>query len=115
MSHGIQVRQEELKEIYELEQEIAQRGKRLEELKSDVTALLAAKMPIEEGRFDARLVFRRFHHVPWKQAVVDNLGVEFAEQFRKASPSTVHCDLMVEEHAIPPLWKGVSGNAETGG
>jgi hypothetical protein len=112
MNQGVQVTQQELREIYELSRDVAQKQTRIDELKSGVKALLAAKMPVEEGRFDARLVFRRVHHVPWKQAVIDKLGLDFAERFRKSSPSSVLCDVMVEEHAIPPLWKGITGSSQ---
>ena len=115
MNQGIQVTQDELRELYELERDVAQKQTRIDELKSNVKALLIAKMPVEAGRFDARLIMKRIHHVPWKQVVLDHLDVEFAERFRKSSPSSVICDVMVEEHAIPPLWRGTIGTSEVGG
>lgn len=110
--HGIRITQYELQEMFELKREIEQRQKRLDELTANVKALLFEKIPIEEGRFDARLLFRRVHHPAWRQAVVDNLGMEFAEAFRKAATSNVLCDVVVEEHAVPPLWRGSSGGSE---
>jgi hypothetical protein len=103
--HGIQITQQELQEIYELDRELAQMEERSILLKSTIKALLFEKMPVEPGRFGARLVFRTVHHPASKQAVVDNLGPEFAEDFRKSSSSGTLVEVVVEEHAVPPLWK----------
>ena len=104
-THGIRITQQELQEIYELDRDLAQKQERVDQLKSNLKALLFEKMPIEPGRFDARLIFRTVHHPAWKQALIDNLGPEFAESFRKSSSSSRLCEVMVEEHAVPPLWK----------
>jgi hypothetical protein len=109
-THGVQLTQHELQEAFEIQREIAEKQRRLDGLISDIKVLLFAKMPIEEGRFYAKLIFKREHHPAWKQAVIDNLGIDFAERFRKSSPSTVRAEVLVEEHAIPPLWKGAVGN-----
>jgi hypothetical protein len=114
-AHGIQITQQELQEIYELDRDLAQKQERSDQLKSNLKALLFEKMPVEPGRFDARLVFRTVHHPAWKQAVVDNLGAEFAEDFRKSSSSSTLVEILVEEHAVPPLWKQMmdSSGSET--
>jgi hypothetical protein len=112
-SHRIQVTQHELRELCELQRDVAEKEKRIEELKSNIKALLIAKIPIEAGRFYARLFTRTVHHVAWKQAVIDNLGFEFAESFRKDSPSSILCDVIVEEYAGLPLWKGSSETPES--
>ena len=104
-AHGIQITQQELQEIYELDRDLAQIQERSILLKSTIRALLFEKIPVEPGRFDARLVFKTVHHPAWKQAVIDNLGPEFAEDFRKSSPSSTLVEVLVEEHAVPPLWK----------
>ena len=114
MSNGVRITQQELQEIYELDRDIAQKQERSDHLKEGVRALLLAKQEVELGRYDARLIFRRVHHPAWKQAVIDNLGPDFAEAFRKDSPSNVLIDVVVEEHAILPLWNksGESSGSE---
>ncbi len=77
----VQVTQQELEEIFNLEQDIGPKQRRVEELKSNVKALLIHKMPVELGRFDAMLIKRFNRHVPWRQAVVENLGAAFAESY----------------------------------
>jgi hypothetical protein len=111
--HGIQITQQELQEIYELDRELAQMQERSDLLKSTIRALLFEKIPVEQGRFDARLVFKTMHHPAWKQAVIDNLGPEFAEDFRKSSSSSTLVEVLVEEHAVPPLWKKMTESSES--
>src|SRR5580700_6296011 len=96
--HGVRITQQELMEIYELDRDIAHRQERSAHLKSNVEAMLKEKRPIESGRFYARLIWRTFHHTAWKQVVIDQLGVDFAERARKNSPSNKVCEVMVEEH-----------------
>ena len=103
----VQITQQELQEIYELDRDIAQRQERSAHLKSNVEALLMEKRPMEQGRFYARLIWRTFHHPAWKQVVIDHLGPDFAEKVRKEAPSNKVCEVMVEEHAVEPLWKGL--------
>jgi nitrogenase subunit NifH len=110
-THQIRIMQHELQELYDLQRDVSQKERRIEELKSDIKALLIAKLPIEEGLFYAKLVTKTVHHVAWRQAVVDNLGFEFAESIRKASPTSVICDVMVEEHGELPLWKKTAGTS----
>ena len=52
----VQVTQQELKDIFDLEQDVGPKLKRIDELKSGVKALLLAKMPVEVGSFDAFLI-----------------------------------------------------------
>ena len=102
---GICVTQKELEEIAEHEHEIAWRSKRLEELTSNVRVLLLGEATVEPGRFVARLERRIGRSVPWKQCVIDNLGLEFAESFRRQYPVHVFFEVKVIEHAVPPLWR----------
>lgn len=111
-NHGVLITQQELQEIYELRRRIAQDAERCEHLEEGVMALLIAKMEVELGRYDAELVWRHMHHPAWRQAVEDNLGHEWAENFRKNSPSNPVPCLKVEEHATLPLWKGRGSAAE---
>jgi hypothetical protein len=110
---AVSISQHDLQELFELAQEVDQKQKRLEDLRAYMKALLVAKTPIEMGRFDAHLIFKTIHHPAWKQTVIKELGAEFAEAVRRASPTSVLCDVMVEEHAIPPLWKASMGVADT--
>ena len=102
----VQVTQRELEEIHELERDVKEKQKRIDALKQGVKVLLIHKMPVELGRFDAFLIKRISRPVPWKQACIDNLGVDFVETFRKKYPPQVRFDVGVEEHAVLPLWKG---------
>jgi hypothetical protein len=99
------VRQSELKLIHDLQDEIKEREERLNDVTEAVKALLFAKAPVEPGRFAARLDFKRMHNVPWKQVVIEHLGAPFMEEVRRSTPSVTRCELVVIEHAIPPLWK----------
>src|SRR5437660_10283277 len=98
-THGVQITQHELELIYELDRDIAQKQEEVDHLKSNVKDLLMARMPIEPGRFDARLKWRTVFHPAWKQLVIDRLGHQAAEDFRRGSPHNRLCDVMVEEHA----------------
>ena len=102
----VQITQHELAEIADHEKEAAWRMKRVDELKANVKAMLIAKIPIEPGRFDARLKTRISRHVPWKTLVMEKLGPDVANWFRKLYPPQPFSEVMVVEHAIPPLWKG---------
>jgi hypothetical protein len=113
--HGIQITQRELQEIFELDRDIIQKQERVGHLKSNLRALLFEKMPIEFGRFDAKLLYKTVRHPAWKQLVIDKLGIQVAEAFRRASPSNTLCEVMVEEHAVPPLWKQMTGMSESEG
>lgn len=110
----VQVTQQELKEIFDLEQDVNPKLRRIEELKSGVKALLIHKMPVEVGRFDAFLIKRMNRHVTWRQAVVDYLGQKWADDYKKRFPVTMFCEVRVEEHAVAPLWKDGSGSIEIG-
>ncbi len=103
---NVQVTQHELEEIFELERDIAPKKRRVEELKEGVKVLLLAKKPVEMGRFDAHLKTLPGRHIPWKQGFIDRLGLAAAEAYRKLFPVQVRFDVMVEEHAVQPLWKG---------
>ena|SRR5438105_15907787 len=106
------IRQAALQAIHELEAEIAEKLMRLEGMTEDVKGLLFAKASIERGRFDARLSFKRMHNVAWKQIVIEKLGSDYAESVRIATPTVTRCELLITEHAIPPLWKNLGEEAE---
>lgn len=99
------IRQADLQQIHDLQAQIADTQLRLDDITEQVKQLMFAKAPIERGRFDARLSYIRMHNVPWKQVVIDKLGSAYAEEVRKATPTTTRCELKIIEHAIPPLWK----------
>src|ERR1700683_388613 len=101
---NVQVTQSELQEIVDLERDIAPKIRRIEELKEGVKALLIAKRPVELGRFDVSLVWRFVRHPAWKQIVIDNLGIECADECWRKTPGHRRGDVMVEEHAVLPLW-----------
>jgi hypothetical protein len=102
---SVQITQQELQEIYDLEQDVGPKQKRIDELKSNVKALLISKMPVEFGRFDVVLIKRPGRHVPWRQAVVDYIGLDFAEKFKMRFPVFMRFEVKVEEHAVLPLWR----------
>ncbi len=107
------ITQHELQEIHDLQAEIGEKQTRFESMTENVKALLFAKAQIESGRFDARLSFKRMHNVPWKQVVIEKLGSQYAEAVRRATPTVTRCEVVIIEHAIPPLWKKQSDeNAE---
>lgn len=110
----VQITQQELQEIHELERDVVPKLARIEELKSNVKVLLFHKMPVELGRFDARLIKRFQRHVPWRQCVVDLRGVEFAEAYKKKFPPQMFCEVMVEEHATTPLWRNGDDSFQVG-
>src|SRR2546425_1914597 len=68
----VKVTQQELKEIIDLERDVAPKVKRIEELKSNVKALLIHKMPVELGlrraphsqAWSARALATRLHRPP---------------------------------------------------
>jgi hypothetical protein len=100
----IQITQAELREIVHLQRDIAPKVERLEQLKSNVKAMLISHVPVELGRFDANLVYRYIRHPAWKQIVIRELGGLFADECYRNSPGNTLCDVKVEEHAVLPLW-----------
>lgn len=111
---GIRIRQEELGEIAGLEREISVKQKRVEELKSNLFPLLRAGVPIEPGRFDVRLDKRFGRSVPWKQLVINELGAEAADGYKSQFPVHIWFEVVVVEHAVPPLWKESAGEISGG-
>jgi hypothetical protein len=99
------ITQRELQEIHDLQSEIGENQARLANMLGNVKALLFAKATIERGRFDARLSFKKMHNVPWKQVVIEKLGFDYAESVRLATQTVTRCEVVIIEHAIPPLWK----------
>jgi hypothetical protein len=102
----VMVTQAELKEIFELQRDVAPKLQRIEELKSNVKALLIHKMPVEMGLFSVRLKSRFNRHVTWKQGFVEKLGLAAAKAYEKTFPPRMFCDVIVEDHAVAPLWRG---------
>ncbi len=99
------IRQNELQEIHDLQAEISEKQSRLGSMMENVKALLFAKAIIESGRFDARLAFKKMRNPPWKQIVIEQLGEDYAEAVRASTQAVTRCELVVIEHAIPPLWR----------
>src|SRR5580704_1226309 len=93
----VPVRQTDLKEVAELERDVAAKTRRISELKDNIKVLLIHKMPVELGRFDARLIQRHVRNPPWKQCAVKNLGLDFALEFQKQFPVHHFCEVRVEE------------------
>jgi hypothetical protein len=100
----IQITQSELQEIVCLQRDIAPKVERLEQLKSNVKAMLISHVPVELGRFDANLVYRYIRHPAWKQIVIRELGRPFADECYRNAPGNSICDVKVDEHAVLPLW-----------
>jgi hypothetical protein len=99
------ITQRDLQGAHELQAEISEKQERLAGVLENLKDLLFAKSPIEPGRFDARLAFKKMHNVPWKQVVIEKLGVDYMESVRRSTPSVTRCEVVIIEHAIPPLWK----------
>ena len=111
----IQITQAELREIVHLQRNIAPMMERLEQLKSNVKAMLISHVPVELGRFDANLVYRYIRHPTWKQIVIRELGGQFADECYRNSPGNTLCDVRVEEHAVLPLWNQEEEDDEESG
>lgn len=110
---NVQVTQAELRELFDLEHEIALKQARINELREGVKALLIAKRSVELGRFDVKLVWRAFRNPAWRQIVIEKLGYEFAEECRRNTPINRLCEVRIEEHAVMPLWND-SGEEDAG-
>jgi hypothetical protein len=110
----IQITQAELREIVHLQRDIAPKVERLEQLKSNVKAMLISHIPVELGRFDASLDWRYVRHPAWKQIVIQELGPEFADECYRNTPGHPICDVKVEEHAVLPLWNEGDDDDEEG-
>jgi hypothetical protein len=106
---GAVITQRELSEAHDLQVELAEKQDRLEGILENIKALLFAKAEIEPGRFDTRLAFKKMHNVAWKQVVIEKLGFEYMEAVRQATPTVTRCEVVIIEHAIPPLWKKQTG------
>jgi len=106
MPHQIRITQAELKEICELDRELAAKQKHLEDLKETVTLMLKEGFPIEDGRFDARLDYRYMRPVPWKQVLIEEVGESRVDEIYRTYKGHSYPTLRVEEHAVPPLWRG---------
>jgi hypothetical protein len=112
MTHQIQITQSELHEISDLQRELAWKSKHLEEMKSTLEVLLREGVPIEKGRFSARLVTRIGRAVPWKQLFIERIGQAAADLLKRTFKTHVYFEVEVMEHAVLPLWRGLEGSDE---
>jgi len=112
MRTPIRIMQAELKEVSDLERELAWKEQRLKDIKENLLVLLREGVPIEPGRFDARLATRVGRPVPWKQLFVERLGQFQADMLKRQFKTHVYFEVEVVEHAVPPLWQ--AGAGETG-
>jgi hypothetical protein len=110
----VMVTQLELGELFELKRDVAAKMVRIAEIESNVKSLLFHKMPVEMGLFSVRLKKRFNRHVTWKQGFVEKLGLAAAKAYEKLFPPRMFCDVVVEEHATAPLWKGGEPGNEIG-
>lgn len=99
------ITQRDLQDAFDLQAEVAEKQERLSGMLENLKMLLFAKAPIESGRFDAKLGFKKMRNPPWKQVVIEKLGFEYMEAVRRSTPAVTRCEVVIIEHAIPPLWK----------
>jgi hypothetical protein len=102
----VKITQQELADISEMEREVAWRTRRLDEMKSSVKEALLLRVPVEPGRFGARLKTIPFRNVPWKTLVLEKIPKPIIDGFRKLYPVRVRSEVVVVEHATQPLWNG---------
>jgi len=105
----VRITQQELADISEMEREVAWRTRRLDEMKSSVKEALLLLVPIEPGRFEAKLKTIPFRNVPWKTLVLERIPKPIMDAFKKLYPVRVRCEVVVTEHATQPLWNGKEG------
>ena len=105
------ITQRDLQDAHDLQAEISEKQERLAGMIENLKALLFVKAPIEPGRFDARLAFKKMHNVPWKQVVIEKLGFDYMESVRRSTAAVTRCEVVIIEHAIPPLWRKQSDEA----
>lgn len=112
--HGLVVTQAELSEIIEHEREIQWRTKRANELRESVRALLHGGAQVENGRFGASLAKRIGRAVPWKRLFVEHVGEDEAKELKRQFKVHLYFELVVQEYAVPPLWRGQDDAFESG-
>jgi hypothetical protein len=110
----VMVTQVELGELFELKRDVTAKLLRIAEIESNVKALLLHKMPVEMGFYSATLRKRFNRHVTWKQGFVQKLGLEAARAYEKLFPPRMFCEVVVEDHATAPLWRGGEPGHEIG-
>lgn len=106
MTQHIQITQAELREISEMEREVAWKTRHVQQTKANLLVLIRGGVPVQKGRFDARVVTRIGRAVPWKQLFVERLGAAAADVIRRTFKRHVYFELQVIEHAVLPLWQG---------
>jgi len=109
MTLPIRVTQAELSEINDLEREIPLKRQRLEGMKANLLIMLREGVPIEPGRFDAKVVRRIGRPVPWRQILIDRLGRPAVDALKRAFKTTIWYEAKVVEYATLPLWNKNSG------
>jgi hypothetical protein len=107
----VMITQHELADISEMEREVAWRAKKLDEMKSSVKEALMLHIPVEPGRFYAKLRTIPYRNIPWKTLVMERLPLNVMEWFRKLHPVRVRFEVEVVEHAVEPLWQGKDDQA----
>ena len=110
----VMVTQIELGELFELKRDVSLKSVRIAELESNIKALLTHKMPVELGRFSVTLKKRFNRHVTWKQGFVEKLGLAAAKAYEKLFQPRMFCEVVVEAHAVAPLWRGGEPGQEIG-
>jgi hypothetical protein len=115
MTLPITITQAELKEISELEREVAWKTQHLKDLKANLLVLVRGGVSVEAGRFDVRLDTCIGRAVPWKQLFIDRVGTEAADLARREFKTHVYYEVRVVEHAVPPLWQGSGDETDAEG
>lgn len=66
------------------------------------------RMPVEMGgRFDVNLSSEStVTSLGGRDSRMDRLGIGAAEAYAKLFKPRMFCEVMVDEHAVAPLWKG---------
>jgi hypothetical protein len=113
MTHPITITQAELKDFSELEREVKMKKQQCEEKKESLLLLLRGGAAVEDGRFDARLITRVGRNVRWQFEFISRLGEAVANAVKREYKTHVWYELQVMEHAVPPLWRGTTGEADT--
>jgi hypothetical protein len=75
-------------------------------MKSNLLAMLREGVEVEKGRFTAKLATRFGRPVPWKQAFIEELGQEAADELKRSYRVHTYYEVEVKEYAVLPLWQG---------
>jgi hypothetical protein len=113
MTQPIQITQSELRQISDLQRELAWKTKHLEDMKANLLVLVREGVPVERGRFGARLITRVGRPVPWKKAFIERVGQAAADLLKRTFKTHVWFEVEVLEYAVLPLWRDSEGSDET--